>query len=58
MGLGWKEWSFLVVSVINLLATIGLTIYRLVIVTKHGQTSSSDFTFALLLIVNASKCFI
>ena len=58
MGLGWKEWTFLIVSVINLLVTIGLTIDRLVIVTDHHDTSSSDFTFAILILVNAGKYFL
>ena len=55
MGLGWKEWTFLVVSTVNILVTVGLTIDRLVIVTEEHETSSSDFTFAILILVNSSK---
>ena len=55
LGLGWKEWTFLIVSTLNILITIGLTIDRLVIVTEDNETSSSDFTFAILILVNACK---
>ena len=55
LGLGWKEWTFLIVSTLNILITIGLTIDRLVIVTENDETSSSDFTFAILILVNACK---
>ena len=55
LGLGWKEWTFLIVSTLNILITIGLTIDRLVIVTEDDETSSSDFTFAILILVNACK---
>ncbi|XP_067683331.1 uncharacterized protein [Haliotis asinina] len=51
-GLYPKEWAFLVVSSINILAAVGLTIYRLVVVVE-SDPESSDFTFTILLLINA-----
>ncbi|XP_046570227.1 uncharacterized protein LOC124278542 [Haliotis rubra] len=51
-GLYPKEWAFLVVSTINILAAVGLTIYRLVVVVE-SDPESSDFTFTILLLINA-----
>ncbi|XP_071082599.1 uncharacterized protein [Haliotis cracherodii] len=51
-GLYPKEWAFLVVSTINILAAVGLTIYRLVLVVQTDP-ASSDFTFTILLLINA-----
>ncbi|KAI0209978.1 hypothetical protein LSAT2_005315 [Lamellibrachia satsuma] len=56
-GLMIIEWAFLAVSVVNIVATIGLTIERMVIVVQSDPTNS-DFTFALLLLVNAVFCLI
>ena len=52
-GLEIKEWAFLVVSMINLLVTLALTIYRQVVVISHEHTEEPDFTFCILIIVNA-----
>ncbi|XP_045166628.1 uncharacterized protein LOC123530012 [Mercenaria mercenaria] len=52
-GLLPKERWFLVLSFINILAAIGLTAYRLVVVAKDDPTNS-DFTFTILIIVNAA----
>ncbi|KAK3102786.1 hypothetical protein FSP39_013904, partial [Pinctada imbricata] len=53
--LSYREWSFLIISVCNILAAVGLTIYRLVKVSIDDP-SSADFTFALLLLLNAVFC--
>jgi hypothetical protein len=51
-----KEKLFLLVSVANILATIGLTIERLVvIVAVEKNPDSPDFTFAILLLINSGK---
>lgn len=50
------EWTFLIVSSANILTAIGLTIYRLVIVVQDDP-QSSDFTFAVLLLINGGFCF-
>ncbi len=55
MGLGWREWSFMIVSFVNLLLTLGLTIDRLVVITDKHQTSTADFTFAILILANAGN---
>ena len=53
-GLLWKEKLFLVLSFINILAAVGLTTYRLVVVARDDP-QNSDFTFTILIIVNACK---
>jgi len=49
-----QEWIFLAVSIVNIAATIGLTIERIV-VTVQSDPSNPDFTFALLLLINAGS---
>ena len=49
-----QEWIFLAVSIVNIVATIGLTIERIV-VTVQSDPSNPDFTFALLLLINAGS---
>ncbi|WAR26840.1 hypothetical protein MAR_012544 [Mya arenaria] len=48
-GLQWKEKLFLVFSLVNILAAIGLTTYRLVDVART-DTNNKDFTFTILII--------
>lgn len=55
-GLMILEWIFLAVSMVNIVATIGLTIERIVVVVR-SDPSNPDFTIALLLLVNAVFCF-
>ncbi|XP_046353344.2 uncharacterized protein LOC124133130 [Haliotis rufescens] len=50
-----KERFFLLVSTINILVAVGLTIYSLVVVLKTDP-ESSDFTFTILLLINAGFC--
>ena len=45
-------WLFLAASVVNIVATIGLTVERMAVVVRDDP-NNPDFTFALLLIVNA-----
>lgn len=54
-GLFPREWLFVTVSLVNLLTAIGLTLYRLVQVLED-DSKSPDFTFTLLLLVNAGFC--
>lgn len=54
-GLSVKEWVFIVVSVVNILVAIGLTLVRFIDVIIHDP-AKPDFTFALLLLVNAASC--
>ncbi|CAH1783840.1 unnamed protein product [Owenia fusiformis] len=49
------EILFLTVSILNLLATVGLTVYRLYVVIS-SDPKSADFTFCILLLVNAAFC--
>ena len=51
-GLNAKETSFLVISIVNILTALGVTLYRFITVIKDGQSGSADFTFALILIIN------
>ncbi|XP_048741786.1 uncharacterized protein LOC125655506 [Ostrea edulis] len=51
-----KEAVFLVVSIVNILTALGLTLYRFITVIKEGKSDSSDFTFALILIINGAFC--
>ena len=51
-GLFTKEKWFLALSVINILAAVGLTLYRLIVVARDDP-QNSDFTFTLLIIINA-----
>ena len=53
-GLFTKEKWFLALSLLNIVAAIGLTLYRLIYVAINDPTST-DFTFTLLIILNASK---
>ncbi|XP_035697443.1 uncharacterized protein LOC118430583 [Branchiostoma floridae] len=48
------ELLFLVLTILGLAATLGLTIYRLTSVEK----TTADFTFALVLIINTVACLI
>ncbi|XP_041377969.1 uncharacterized protein LOC121390243 isoform X2 [Gigantopelta aegis] len=52
-GLHPIEWAFLVISSVNILAAIGLTLYRMIVVIQDDP-GSSDFTFTLLLLINAA----
>ncbi|GFO21262.1 hypothetical protein PoB_004776700, partial [Plakobranchus ocellatus] len=54
-GLFPREWLFIIVSLINLLTAVGLTISRLVMVVQN-DSRSPDFTFAVLLLVNSGFC--
>ncbi|KAK3762832.1 hypothetical protein RRG08_040527 [Elysia crispata] len=54
-GLFPREWIFLAVSLVNLLTAIGLTVYRMVQVLRDDP-ESPDFTFTLLLLLNAGFC--
>ncbi|KAL4226670.1 hypothetical protein ACF0H5_014650 [Mactra antiquata] len=54
-GLLAKEKWFVILSLINILAAIGLTAYRLYVVARDDP-ENSDFTFTILIIVNA--CFV
>ena len=53
-GLFTKEKWFLALSLVNIVAAIGLTLYRLIYVVIN-DSNSTDFTFTLLIILNASK---
>ncbi|ELU11895.1 hypothetical protein CAPTEDRAFT_192923 [Capitella teleta] len=53
-----KERIFMALSVINLLLVLSLTAYRLHIVVASKQTAQSDFTFAVMLLVNSVFCFV
>ncbi|XP_062579074.1 uncharacterized protein LOC134240957 [Saccostrea cucullata] len=55
-GLDAKETIFLVVSIANILTALGLTLYRFITVIDDGKSDSSDFTFALILIINGVFC--
>ena len=55
LSLVWEEWTFLLVSMVNILITLGLTIQRLVELVSDNKTDSQDFTFAVLLLVNLCK---
>ena len=46
---------FIIVAILNITATIGLTIFRLIKLAGEDNTSSPDFTFAVLILVNASE---
>lgn len=46
----------MILSLINIIAAIGLTAYRLVVVAKDDP-ENSDFTFTILIIVNAGMIF-
>lgn len=61
--LHWLEWLFLLLAVVSILGTLGITIERIVDITRDNHSSCShnsgddwksdpDFTFAVLLIVN------
>ncbi|XP_035827941.1 uncharacterized protein LOC101849234 isoform X3 [Aplysia californica] len=54
-GLFAKEWIFLFVSSVNILSAIGLTLYRMITVLREDP-ESADFTFTLLLLINAGFC--
>lgn len=56
VGLSYKEWGFLVLTTVNILTAIGLTTYRLVTVIDHHETKTPDFTFIILLLLNAGFC--
>ncbi|KAL3852757.1 hypothetical protein ACJMK2_016374 [Sinanodonta woodiana] len=47
-----KEWAFIILTTVNILAAIGLSISRLVTVITY-KPDSPDVTFAILLIINA-----
>lgn len=55
-GLSAKEWLFLVFTTLNILTAIGLTAYRLVEIIKDDESDTSDFTFIILLLLNAVFC--
>lgn len=65
--LHWLEWLFLLLAVVSILGTLGITIERIVDITRDNHSSCShnsgddwksdpDFTFAVLLIVNLVFC--
>ncbi|XP_033745243.1 uncharacterized protein LOC117330831 [Pecten maximus] len=54
-GLSRTEWSFLLVTTINILTAIGLTLYSFIEVIRNDP-AVPDFTFALLLLINAVFC--
>ena len=55
-GLFTKEKWFLALSLVNILAAVGLTLYRLIDVAR-SDPNNSDFTFTLLIIINAGIYF-
>lgn len=60
--LHWLEWMYFFLAIVSILATLGITIQRIVYTTTHDRKTSAescvdwkcnpDFTFAILLIVN------
>ncbi|KAK6994165.1 hypothetical protein BgiMline_010752 [Biomphalaria glabrata] len=56
-GLFPKEWLFVIVSIINITTAIGLTLYRMIVVVQSEDSDSPDFTFTLLLLINAVFCY-
>ncbi|XP_070192468.1 uncharacterized protein [Littorina saxatilis] len=54
-GLYYKEWIFLVISFLNISTAVALTLARLVQVVEDDP-KSSDFTFGILLLINAGFC--
>ncbi|KAL5013254.1 hypothetical protein ScPMuIL_007524 [Solemya velum] len=54
-GLYPKEWAFVGISLVNILLAVGLTLYSFIHVIQENP-QSPDFTFALLLLINASFC--
>ncbi|KAI0209977.1 hypothetical protein LSAT2_005314 [Lamellibrachia satsuma] len=50
-----REWAFLGVSVVGILLTIALTIYRLVVVVR-SDPAHPDFTIAILILASAVFC--
>ncbi|KAH9510058.1 hypothetical protein Btru_043403 [Bulinus truncatus] len=55
-GLFPLEWLFVIVSMINILTAIALTLYRMIDVLLSDDSGSPDFTFTLLLLINAVFC--
>ncbi|KAJ7331212.1 hypothetical protein OS493_019994 [Desmophyllum pertusum] len=51
-GLEAVEWTFLIISVINVLVAVGLTINRLVVL----ENDTPDYTFAIILFINIGFC--
>ena len=51
-GLYTREWAFLILSFINITAAVSLTLVRMVQVLEDDP-KSSDFTFTILLLINA-----
>lgn len=49
VGLDKQEWIFITLSVLNVMVAIGFTIVRM----TQIPTDTPDFTFALILIINA-----
>lgn len=52
VGLITKEKWFLALSLVNIVAAVGLTLYRLIYVAINDPTNT-DFTFTLLIIINS-----
>lgn len=52
VGLITKEKWFLALSLLNIVAAVGLTLYRLIYVAINDPTNT-DFTFTLLIIINS-----
>ena len=60
--LHWLEWAFLLLALVSILGTLGITIQRVVYTRTHKYDGGSksctdwkcnpDFTFAILLILN------
>lgn len=53
VGLDRDEWIFLAISVINILLAM---IFTIVAMSVYIEPSSPDFTFAIIVIINAGKC--
>jgi len=51
VGLEKEEWIFIIISIINILLAILFTIVSMTKVSYH----SSDFTFAIIVLINAGK---
>lgn len=47
-----REWSFLCLSIVNIMIALALTIDRLIKISKNRETGSAEFTFAVLLLFN------
>ena len=58
--LTWLEWAFLVISMLNILATAGMTAARLYLLVKQRGSedllvNDADFVLCILLLVNGGR---